>query len=87
MKVERCGYQAGTPNHCNMPIVRDETSYSRWKHEHSADWLHWATPVHYGLGLKETSRIFVKCAVCGKRGDDNEAHIRFDGHKFVARRG
>jgi len=85
-RVHFCGYQYGTPNHCNAPIVRDEKSYSGWRHQHPADWCHWATPVHYDRGLQETNRIFLKCAVCGKAGDANDAHIKFNGHKFEAAR-
>ena len=84
LEMKRCGYQAGTQNHCNQPIVRDEFSYSGWRHVHAADWMHWASPLPYDRGDKEVREIFVKCAICGELGMDNEAHLRYDGHKFKA---
>jgi hypothetical protein len=69
---------------CRAPIVPDDKSYSGFSHTGSSlvDWQHWASPTPYGQGQKETRRIFKKCAVCGKLPDENEAHIRKDGHKF-----
>jgi len=78
-----CGYEL-SDGLCGAPIRTDAESYSGYTHVHAADWLHWASPVPYGQGLTETSRIFCPCAVCGKLGPDNEAHIRYDGHKFTA---
>lgn len=78
-----CAYQmADGP--CNAPIGAESSSYSGFTHLHKADWLHWASPVPYGQGEKETERIFKPCAVCGKKGPDNDAHIRYDGHPFRA---
>ena len=71
---------------CEASIVRDQESYSGFRHERITDdagqhidWLHWAAPVETAA-----PEIFVPCAVCGKCGPDNEAHICFDGHKFIA---
>lgn len=82
---EACAHQLAD-GVCGQPIEMDAESYSGYKHSHGrgVDWLHWASPTPHGEGLKETNRIFVPCIVCGKRGPDNEAHIKFKGHKFVA---
>jgi hypothetical protein len=81
--METCMYQMAVGS-CNAPIERDENSYSGYRHVHGADWCHWATTVSYGPQSESMGAVFVKCSVCGKTGPDNEAHIRFDGHRFVA---
>jgi len=70
---------------CGVPITPSPGSYSGFVHAHAADWLHWASPTPYDPGLEGTESIFKKCSVCGKTGPENEAHVRYDGHKFVAR--
>ena len=87
-----CQYQL-SEGICNAPVVADLESYSGFSHERAKDdfgqnidWLHWASPTPYSAGSSETNRIFKPCAICGKLGPENEAHVRFDGHKFVAER-
>lgn len=67
---------------CNAPIVANSSSYSGFSHLHHSNWMHWASPEAYGPGVEETERIFKPCVVCGKKGPDNDAHMRYDGHPF-----
>ena len=86
----KCAYQeADGP--CGEPIETDLTSYSGYSHTYQktpqgekVDWLHWASPQQYGPQSENMSKVFKLCAVCGKTGPDNEDHIKFAGHKFLA---
>ena len=92
--MSNCRYQLNK-GPCNQPIVPDSTSYSGWSHARQQtengepiDWLHWASPVPYGMGESESVRVFVPCAVCGKQGPDNEKHVMKPddgGHAFVTK--
>ena len=72
---------------CGAPIIIDTSSYSGWSHEYQfahgqkIDWLHWASPIPYGP--QDSVSSFVSCAICGKTGPENKAHIRYDGHRFA----
>ena len=85
-----CQYQTSDGS-CGSPIVADEHSYSGYSHSHSADWCHWATIVPYGPQGKDSgnpamSLVSKLCSLCGQRGSDNEAHIKYEwagGHKFI----
>lgn len=81
-----CQYQL-SDGLCNAPIIPDKKSYSGWSHQQRADWQHWASPIAYGLGQKETDRIFTLCIYCGKNGPENKAHVLkriAGGHRFQA---
>lgn len=76
-----CAYQLSDDTLCPGAIIPDAASYSGYSHTHVADWCHWATPIS---GRQDPALIFKPCIACGKLGPENEAHIRFDGHKFDA---
>lgn len=82
-----CQYQL-SDGLCDAPIRKDKKSYSGWTHTHGFDWLHWASPISYGQGLKETERIMALCIHCGKSGPENQAHVMkkdHGGHRFEAK--
>jgi hypothetical protein len=90
-KSMNCGFLLADGKPCNESIVEDKNSYSGYSHIHKnglhgekIDWLHWASPTQYSLGLQETERIFKPCGTCGKLGDKNEEHLKTDGHRFQA---
>jgi hypothetical protein len=74
-----CGYKMAE-GRCNAPIMPDRSSYSGYSHVQGRDWLHWASPKHYGP--QDSASSFVPCEICGKNGPDNSEHLT--GHKFVA---
>jgi hypothetical protein len=78
-----CEYQMADDK-CGAPIVPDKTSPSGYRHEHAAEWLHWASPTIYYQGEAQTRRILKRCRVCGMTEPGNPAHIMVNGHKFVA---
>ena len=91
--MKTCQYQLSDGT-CGAPIVENQFSYSGFDHARLKDeagqkinWLHWASPTPYGHGLQQTKHIFKKCIVCGKTGPENEAHMRYDGHRFQAEQG
>lgn len=68
---------------CGEVILVDRESYTGFSHElrlnefgEIIDWLHEA--------IDTPNSGFVSCEVCGKKGDENEAHITFGGHAFRA---
>jgi hypothetical protein len=81
MNELRCGYRLAD-GLCGAGIHISTGSYSGYEHDNPADWLHWASPAPYGPG--GSTELFVTCAKCGKRPDDNPAHFRYHGHRFVA---
>jgi len=89
LSVQTCKYEMAV-GQCGALIVEDQYSYSGFRHQHDADWMHWATPVAYGpqgqdSGEPTMAKVFKLCRICGETGPGNKAHILFGGHRFVTR--
>ena len=87
--TQKCGYQL-TNGPCGAPIAPRADSYSGYAHacgtgDGIIGWGHWASPERYGPGVKETERIFQRCAICGKLPNENQQHLLYGGHKFTVR--